>query len=455
MKKIAALTLFTVLVCNFILAGGQKETGRNYIASTADTGDIIESSYIDTSSFINAYAFPYKANEQDDLSIFFLNNKVSYLTSGGTQSLVLGLRANQPAFFESRDVNYVMYIQNPSFLKTDRSFKVFESSLQTIFDAKTSSTRIALFSAQSGSLSFIGSKAEITAALQQISNEVKVKQNLKTASLAFTAMKNDGNTNPWRFMWVTDENVLQSNTDISSFKVLASMHAALNISFSLLCYGSSPQWGSVNDMLTGIKGSSYYGKTYQYLESSISNDFIQFSKPAVSSITLTIAASPWLGGNTQASINLGSLGAGQSLMIQQALELPAFESMPLMRKDEFFTAAYCYISYYSHKEKKLKYITLNIDASYTDSIDQWYSSRNPIALKYITLSKTGETLSSMSKAFKLGSYSTAFEYLDMQILSLKELDPDGKDILIRSDVQMLEKTRTSLFNQVQSVLVLD
>jgi hypothetical protein len=61
----------------------------------------------------------------------------------------------------------------------------------------------------------------------------------------------------------------------------------------------------------------------------------------------------------------------------------------------------------------------------------------------------------MSKAFKLGSYSTAFEYLDMQILSLKELDPDGKDILIRSDVQMLEKTRTSLFNQVQSVLVLD
>ena len=58
MKKIAALTLFTVLICTFILAGGQKETGRNYISSTADTGDLIESSYIDTSSFINAYAFP-------------------------------------------------------------------------------------------------------------------------------------------------------------------------------------------------------------------------------------------------------------------------------------------------------------------------------------------------------------------------------------------------------------
>ena len=76
MKKITVFVLFTAVFCNFILSGGQKEAGRNYISSTADTGGIIESSYIDTSSFINAYAFPYKANEQDDLSIFFLNNKV-------------------------------------------------------------------------------------------------------------------------------------------------------------------------------------------------------------------------------------------------------------------------------------------------------------------------------------------------------------------------------------------
>ena len=110
-------------------------------------------------------------------------------------------------------------------------------------------------------------------------------------------------------------------------------------------------------------------------------------------------------------------------MIQQALELPAFESMPLMRKDEFFTAAYCYISFYSHKEKKLKYITLNIDASYTDSIDQWYSSRNPIALKYITLSKTGEAPSSMSKAFKLGSYTLTAVRIQHQRAGKVELDP--------------------------------
>ncbi len=455
MKKILSLLLISSLFCSFLFAGGQKETGRNSIAGTADAGGIIDASYIDTSSFINAYQFPYKANEQDDLSIFLLNNSVSYLTAGGTQSIVLGLRTNLPSFYDARDVNYVMYIQNPAFLNTERSFKVFESSLLSIFDAKSSGTRLALFSAQTGSIRFISSKTEVTSALLETAKEAKVKQNLKTASLAFTAIKNDGNTNPWRFMWVTDENVLQSYTDISSFKVLTSMYAAVDTSFSLLCYGSSPQWGAVNDMLTGIKGSSYYGKTYQYLESTIFSDFIQFSKPAVSNITLTIASSPWLGGNTQASIDLGSLGSGQSFMIQQDLELPAFEAMPLMRKDEKFTAAYCYISYFSHKENKLKYITLAIDASYTDSIDQWYSSRNPIARKYITLSKTGEALASMSKSFKLGNYSSAFEALDTQLLNLKEVDPAGTDILIRSDVQLLEKTRASLFNQVQSLLVLE
>ena len=33
------------------------------IAGTADAGGIIDASYIDTSSFINAYQFPYKAND--------------------------------------------------------------------------------------------------------------------------------------------------------------------------------------------------------------------------------------------------------------------------------------------------------------------------------------------------------------------------------------------------------
>ncbi len=453
MKK-QTLLLVMIVLCSFLIAGGQKEAGRNYASSTTDTGGIVDASYIDTSSFINSYQFPYKANEQDDISLFLISNKVSFLTSGGTQSVVLGLRANQPSFFDSLDVNYVLYIQNPSFLKTERSFKVFETSLQNIFDAKTSGTRIALFTPQTEKLQFISSKAQITSTLQELINEPKIKQNLKTADIAFTSIKADGNPNPWRLLWVTDDNVLQNYTDITAFKNLYAMYANLPISVSLLCYGTSPQWGDINSSLTGIKGSSYYGKTYQYLESTILNDFIQFSKPAVSNMSLTIASSPWLDGN-QTTIDLGSLGAGQSLMVQQNLELPAFDAIPLMQKGENFTAAYCYISYYSHKDKKQKYITLTVDASYTDSVEQWAASRNPIALKYSTLSKTGEALSSMSTLFKIGNYSGAFKAIDEQLARLKELDPDGTDVLIRTDIQLLEKTRTVLFNQAKAALKLE
>ncbi len=455
MKKLLPFLLIFLCIGSVLFAGGQKESGRSICASNADAGTIVDAAYIDSTAFINSYAFPYKANEQNDLSIYLLNNKISYLTSGGTQSIVLGLRANLPAFFDSEDVNYVLYIQNPVFLGSERSFKVFETALQKIFDAKSSGSRIALFSAQTGSLRFITSKTDISPALVEIAKETKIKQNLKTASQAFTIMQNDGNVNAWRFMWVTDENVLQNYTDISSFKVLSSMYADLDASFSLLCYGSSPQWGLINDMLTGIEGNSYYGKTYQYLENSILNDFIQFSKPAVSSITLTIASSPWLGDNTQTTLDLGSLGAGQSIMLQQELSLPSFDVMPLGQKNESFTAAYCYISYYSHKEKKLKYTTVTIDASYTDSIDDWHSSKNTTALKYSTLAKTGESLAATSKAAELRNYTNAFTSLDAQIARLRSLDPAQTDILIRSDIDMLEKTRKALFNQVQETLVLE
>lgn len=455
MKKLSAILAVSAVFLTAVFAGGQKESGRNVCSSTADTGGIIDGSFIDSGSFINAYAFPYKANEQDELSMFLLNNKVSFLTSGGTQSIILGFRTNTPSFFEAADVNYILYIQNPSFLTTERSFKVFESSLVNIMDAKTPLSRVGLFSAQTGSIRFISSKADVTAALQEAVKEAKTRQNLKTASLIFSAMNNDGNTNPWRCMWVTDENILQNYTDISSFKVLSSMYGNLDAGFSLLCYGTSPQWGLMNTMLTGIKGSSYYGKTYQYLENAIQNDFIQFSKPAVSNITLTIASSPWLSGTSSIIIDAGSLGAGQSIMIQQDLSVPSYDALSLVQKNESFTAAYCYISYYSHKDKKYKYNTITIDAFYTDSIDEWKSSMNPVALKYSTLSSTGQALSVMSSSYKLGNFSAAFQALDTQLQKLKALDASAADVLIRADVQMLEKTRTALFAQVQSTLVLE
>jgi len=455
MRRLAVFLCIFVSMATVLFAGGQKESGRNVCTAAADSGSIADGAFIDTSAFINSYAFPYKVNEQEDLSIYLLNNKVSFLTSGGTQSIVLGLRANLASFFESIDVNYVVYIQSPSFLSTERSFKVFENSLQSIMDAKTAGSRIALFSAQSGKLRFISSKADVTTALQEIAKETKVKQNLKTASLSFSAMKEDSSVNPWRFLWVTDENILQNYSDIESFKVLSGMYGTLDAGFSLLCYGNSPQWGVVNPMLDGIKGNSYYGKTYQFLENTIVTDFTQFSKPAVSKITLTISSSPWLGSGSPVTLDIGNLGAGQSIMIQRDLTIPSYETMPLAQKNENFTAAYCYISYYSHKDKKFKYTTLNVDASYTDSIDQWYAQRNPVALKYSTLSSTALALSSMSKDYKLGNYSGAFAALDLQIAKLKELDPSLNDVLIRSDVQMLEKIRSSLFKQVQSVFIIE
>ncbi len=454
MKK--SISYLIIAICTTLaFAGGQKETGRNVCSSTADAGLIIDEAFIDKDSYINAYAFPYKAHEQDELSIYLFNNKISFLSSGGTQSLILGLRANSPTFFDAVDVNYIIYIQNPSFLSTDRSFKMFETSLLSIMDAKTSFSRIGLFSAQTGSIRFIKSKAQITSVLQEIAKETKLKQYLTTASRIFSAIHNDGNTNPWRCLWITDENVLQNHTDLLSFKALYGMYNTLDTSFSLVCYGNSPQWATINTLLSDIKGNSYYGKTYQYLENTIQNDFIQFSTPAVSNITLTIAPSPLLGESSPLYIDVGSLGAGQSIMILQDLSIPPYDVLSTVEKNENFSAAYCYINYYSHKDKKQKYQTITINASYTDSIDEWMSSINPIALKYSTLASTGKALSAMSKAYKQGNYSQAFYAIDTQLSNLLSLDAAASDVLIRADIQLLEKTRSALFTNVQNSLVLD
>lgn len=452
MKKLFLVTLLCLASTALLIAGGQKESGRSTAASIAQSEKIVEAEYIDTSSFINSYAFPYKAHEEDEISVYLFNNNITYLTSGGSQAIVLGLRANTPSFFDSRDCNYIVYIQNPAFLETERSYQVFETSLINMFDAKTDASQIGLFSAQNGKILFINSKEKINDALLEIEEETKNMEYLKTAANAFSAITSQMNNNPWRFIWVTDENVLHDASTLSSFTVLQNMYNTKNISFSLLCYGTSPQWGSINKNLTGLKGNSYYGKTYQYLEKSLYNDFIQFSKPAISDIHLTIATSPWLGKNVQTEIELGDLGAGQSIMIQQDLNLPPFETMPLGEIEEPFTAANCYLTYFSHKENKNKYTKLSVNALYTDSIDEWAQSIHPIAQKYSTLANTGDALHTMGTYFKLGNYAKAFQSLNSQLSALKNLDPNNTDVLISADIQLLEQTHSILFSQVQPLL---
>ena len=456
MKKIIFLFAIFFLVTN-IFALDHKESGRESVTAILATDTIPASSKVDTKAYLDDFAFPYRAQKQNPLSFFVHSSQSDVLLNGDDIVLQVGLRANNKDFFESRDVNYLIYINNPSFVASDRGKSLFTNALKRMLEVKTPDSCICLYSNYDGLLKYVTSPNDIAPILNQIGSEVKPTDVAKTLMQIGKSVEINSNGLPWRIMCVSDDDMFKSEAVRNAFLYIPRMYN-LNyndISFSYIGYGIVSDWPLINTIFDQEDGNIYYEKTYKALENRIFSDFDKFSHYGLENIVVKISYYPWVVGK-DLEVSIPSMECDGHKIILDSVSLPSITKIPsdenfnssFKNDDGSYKTALVSVSYVYGKEKTPVYKTDTISIKYTDNPSDVESSKNAVVEQSIVLSNTGKIFSQLETLCNSGNYILALDLINAQIQALEKIQENSKDKQVEVEIQNLKKAQTLIHEKL-------
>lgn len=456
MKKI--LFLLTVLfVISNVFALDHKESGRESVTAILATDTIPASSKVDTKAYLDDFAFPYRAQKQNPLSFFVHPNQSSVFSTGEDVVLQVGLRANNKDFFESRDVNYLIYINNPSFVSSDRGKTLFTNALKRMLEVKTPNSCICLYSNSDGLLKYVTSQNDIAPILNQIGKEVKPSDVAKTLMQMGKSVEINSNGMPWRIMCISDDDMFKSQSVRNAFLYIPRIFN-LNyndISFSYIGYGIVSDWPLINTIFDQEDGNIYYEKTYKALENRIVSDFDKFSHYGLENIVVKISYYPWVAGK-DIEISIPSMEYDGHKIILDSVMLPSITKIPsdenfnssFKNPDGSYKTALVSVSYVYGKDKTPVYKTDTISISYTDNPETVLASKNAVVEQSVVLSNTGKIFSQLETLCNSGNYILALDLINAQIQALQKIQENSKDREIEVEIQNLKKAESLIHEKL-------
>ena len=456
MKKI--LCILTVLfVISNVFALNHKESGRESVTAILAADAIPASSKVDTKAYLDDFAFPYRAQKSNPLSFFVHPNQSSVFSIGDDIVLQIGLRANNKDFFETRDVNYLIYINNPSFVSSDRGKTLFTNALKRMLDVKTPNSCICLYSNSDGLLKYVTSPNDIAPILNQIGQEVKSTDVAKTLMQMGKSVEINSNGMPWRIMCVSDDDMFKSDAVRNAFLYIPRMYN-LNyndISFSYIGYGVVSDWPRINQIFAEENGNIYYEKTYKALENRIVSDFDKFSHYDIQDIDVKISYFPWVA-KEDVVFTIPAMEYDGHKIILDSVYLPSITKLPadevsnssFKNDDGSYKTALVSVSYIYGKDKTPVYKTDTISIKYTDNPSDVESSKNAIVEQSIVLSRTGQIFSELETLCNSGNYILALDLINAQIQALQKIQENSKDKQIEVEIQNLKKAQTIIHEKL-------
>lgn len=453
-KRFFCVLCVLVFAIFLTFAGGQQDSGKAFANQTTDINMLSMGDVLYPQTYLSSFTFPYKVQKDEPFSIFVNQENETILNSGGKSNILVGLRVNNNDYFTIRDVNYVIYLQNPAFLQTERVFKLYESALNRIFELKSDNSRIALYSNLNKSIQVISKKENINKSLKAISNETKDKQSQQILKDIYNDLSTKENGMPWRIIWISDENVFKTSEDISFYETIYESYKSQNISFSFLGYGATPLWNNVNNQLCYTEGNSYYGKTYQYLENSVVTDFEGFAYPAIKDIKVSFSTFPWVNSTSRKIYQINSMNVNDSKILLFPFSVDSVYNTALnlheeLANEEELLVGVVSVEYFSEASQKKTFLEYPIKLKYTDDYDLYLKTTNNIVTKYVILQETPYVLKKMCIAYNRKEYGNALRLLNNQINSLSDLQKTSKDSQLSLDIEMLEKFHASIITESQ------
>ena len=458
MKKILFVFAVFIFVAN-VFALNHKESGRESVTAILATDTIPASSKVDTKAYLDDFAFPYRAQKQNPLSFFVHPSQSDVLLTGEDIVLQVGLRANNKDFFESRDVNYLIYINNPSFVASDRGKTLFTNALKRMLEVKTPDSCICLYSISDGLLKYVTSPNDIGPILNQIGSASKPENVASVLMKMGKSIEINSNGLPWRIMCVSDDDMFKSQAVRNAFLYIPRMFN-LNyndISFSYVGYGIVSDWPLINTIFDQESGNIYYEKTYKALENRIFSDFDKFSHYGLEDIVVKISYYPWVAGK-DVEVSIPSMEYDGHKIILDSVILPSITKIP---SDEDFNASFknpdgsyktalISVSYVYGKDKTPVFKTDTISIAYTDNPETVLASKNAVVEQSIVLSNTGKIFSQLETLCNSGNYILALDLINAQIQALQKIQENSKDREIEVEIQNLKKAESLIHQKLVS-----
>ncbi len=454
-KLFVAICLFCSFACVFAL--NHKESGRESVTAILATDTIPSSSKVDTKAYLDDFAFPYRAQKANPLSFFVHPSQTSVFSTGDDIVLQIGLRANNKEFFEPRDVNYLIYINNPSFVASDRGKSLFTNALKRMLETKTPDSCICLYSNSDGLLKYVTSPNDIAPILNQIGKEAKPSDVAKTLMQMGKSVEINSNGMPWRIMCVSDDDMFKSEAVRDAFLYIPRMYN-LNyndISFSYIGYGIVSDWPRINQIFASENGNIYYEKTYKSLENRIVSDFDKFSHYGIQNIDVKISYFPWIA-KEDVEFSISEMEYDGHKIILDSIYLPSVTKLPTdadfinsyKNSDGSYKTALVSVSYIYGKDKAPVYKTDEISIKYTDNPSEVESSKNAVVEQSIILSRTGQIFSQLETLYNSGNYVKALDEISSQIKDLQKIQENSKDKQIEVEIQNLKKAQTLIHEKL-------
>lgn len=449
---------FCLLCCfSCVFALNHKESGRESVTAILATDTIPASSKVDTKAYLDDFAFPYRAQKANPLSFFVHPSQSSVFSTGDDIVLQVGLRANNKDFFEPRDVNYLIYVNNPSFVASDRGKSLFTNALKRMLETKTADSCICLYSNSDGLLKYVTSPNDIAPILNQIGKEVKSSDVAKTLMQMGKFVEINSNGMPWRIMCVSDDDMFKSESVRNAFLYIPRMYN-LNyndISFSYIGYGIVSDWPRINQIFADENGNIYYEKTYKALENRIVSDFDKFSHYDIQDIDVKISYFPWVA-KEDVEITIPAMEYDGHKIILDSVYLPSVTKLPTdtdfvssyKNSDGSYKTALVSVSFIYGKDKTPVYKTDVISINYTDNSSEIENSKNAVVEQSIVLSRTGQIFSELETLYNSGNYVKALDEIGAQIKALQKIQENSKDKQIEVEIQNLKKAQSLIHEKL-------
>jgi hypothetical protein len=481
MKKNIAIVLFGFIVFS-AFAGGQTDSGRDSSLTTIEAGKFVNPETVDAYAYINDYVFPYRINENDDLSIFVKLEKEQILTIGDKFNLFIGLHVNNKDFYKRTEGNYIVFIHNPEVLLRAEWKNSFISVFSKIRQAQKTDAVFGIFNPAKNEIINIPTVNSIQTALDQIQNTRKVYNMDTLLDQSFRNMDKIQNNYNTRFLWITDSDLLKSNNSSREreyFDYLMKLQAQNKISFSYLGYGEVPNWAVMNQSLKNVGGNSYYVNSNQDMEEKAWDDYDRFIYPTIENIKVNVSLMPWVTETRfdyrsewypasgfrpvtnyythTLSNEIKNMDSGEHKIFLYYLNINAINKTEsdlyyrTIAGDGNTPIGFCSVEYYSYNEGKTKYRTFPLRVKYTEDYDEYAAYINQEVKKYTILQNTGFILKELSQLVNKREYYTAILLVDSQIKMLESYLAENFDDAIATDIETLNKNKELLMEQAKSL----
>ena len=460
----SALIIFMLIPISSSYSGGSAESGRRSALELASSGKYIAQSYIDVEAFLDDYSFDYVVEPTKALSLFIEADKPVLLDRGGIVDVQIAIASNQKEFFEQKDLDYVIFIQNKLFLEDDRDFSSLSDTIESLRRGNPNS-RFFCYLPKEGALEELQNQSEIERLLSKARNAGTDRDHIKTLENILVqgerlAGTDGSGVRPLKILWVTEEQIISSEADLNKFDFIFRIHALPYTEISFCGYGDKFRSGTMNRLVTQYGGNTYYLSATHELSATLKKDFDYYSYPAVKDLEIVVYPSEFSQNpNLQIRYKHVSMGFREHHrhMVQlnvshkyYALRLLNNNVKAAFNEAVIIPIAFVFYEYFDCATGSVIFGSKMINIEYTDDYQRYDKNRNRRVEKDRAILNTAIILQQVSDQIQSRRLESAALLLQGQIRALREVSQYSQDALISEDIETLTSYKELLLEQIKN-----